>query len=215
MSEVERLYRQLVRSLAAGDPARLHQPLQLSEIRDSILPYRSNRRALQLETSEDYELALMRLCAGEGGLARTEPEAVQVEFAAELRGSNPDLTLLHKHEQASVRLAPEPLRQILRPSNDLKYAPPEQRQTPVQPRSPQPAPAKQPAPVKQSTPARKKPKETAPHCVSCGGALPPGRKVQFCPQCGTRQSPTHCSRCGAELEPGWKHCVGCGAEVNP
>lgn len=215
MSELERLYRQLVRSLSAGDPARLHQPLQLSEIRDSILPYRSNRRALQLETSEDYELALMRLCAGEGGLARTEPEEVQVEFATELRSRNPDLTLLHKHEQVSLRLAPEPLRQILRPSNDLKYAPREQRQPAVQPRPPQSAPTKQPAPAKQSAPPRKKLKETPPHCVSCEAALPPGRKVQFCPECGARQSPTHCSQCRTELEPGWKHCVGCGAAVNP
>jgi predicted RNA-binding Zn-ribbon protein involved in translation (DUF1610 family) len=120
-----------------------------------------------------------------------------------------------------VRLVSEPLRHLLRPSSDLKYAPPEQRHTPGQPRPAQsaaaqrPAPAGQAAPAKQSAAAKKKSKETAPPCVSCGAPLPPARKVQFCPQCGARQSPTHCSQCGAELEPGWKHCVGCGAAMKP
>ena len=67
MTDLERLVRQLVDNLSAIDPARLQQPVTLADIRDTIVPYRATRRALQLESSEDYELALMRLCAGEGG----------------------------------------------------------------------------------------------------------------------------------------------------
>ncbi len=80
MDDLERFFRQIVRNLAATDPARLRRPLPLIEIRESIVPYRANRRALQLESSEDYELVLMRLCAGEGGFARTEPAEVRAEF---------------------------------------------------------------------------------------------------------------------------------------
>ena len=68
MTDLERLFRQLVLNLRATDPARLRRPLELADIRDGILPYRANRRALQLETSEDYEVALMRnnMIAGNG-----------------------------------------------------------------------------------------------------------------------------------------------------
>ena len=80
MTDLERFFRRLVVTLAATDPARLHQPLRLEAIHESIIPYRSHRRALGLESSEDYELVLLRLCAGEGGLARTEPEEVRARF---------------------------------------------------------------------------------------------------------------------------------------
>ena len=89
MEDLSRFFRQMVRNLAATDPARLRRPLPLGEIRRTILPYRANRRALRLETSEDYELVLIRLCAGEGGFAHTEPDDVHAEFAAEALSSNP------------------------------------------------------------------------------------------------------------------------------
>ena len=69
-------------TLAATDPGKLRSPLQLGEVRDTILPYRTHRRALQLESSEDYELVLIRLCAGQGGYAQTKPSDVHAEFAA-------------------------------------------------------------------------------------------------------------------------------------
>ena len=82
MTDLERFFRQLVANLAASDPSRLHHPLPLEEILGSIVPYRSNRRALHLESSEDYELVLLRLAAGEGGFVRTEPEEARKKLAA-------------------------------------------------------------------------------------------------------------------------------------
>ena len=77
MTDLQRFFRVLVRNLAATDPARLRRPLPLTDIRDTIVPYSANRRSLQLESSEDYELMLMQLCAGQEGFARTEPEEVR------------------------------------------------------------------------------------------------------------------------------------------
>src|SRR5512133_2722292 len=104
MTDLERLVRQLVDNLSTIDPARLRQPVTLADIRETIVPYRANRRALQLESSEDYELALMRLCAGEGGFARTEAEEIAKEFADELASPNPDLTLIRRREKAVLIL---------------------------------------------------------------------------------------------------------------
>ena len=64
MSDLERFFRRLVTNLANSDPARLHRPLPLPEVYQTIMPYRTNRRALGLDTSEDYELVLLRLAAG-------------------------------------------------------------------------------------------------------------------------------------------------------
>src|SRR6185436_67493 len=53
VSDLERFFRRLVTNLASSDPARLHRPLPLTEVYQSIMPYRTNRRALGLDTSED------------------------------------------------------------------------------------------------------------------------------------------------------------------
>ena len=113
MTELERFFRRLVANLAGSDPARLHRPIPLEDIHESIVPYRSNRRALLLESSEDYELVVLRLCAGEGGLVRTEPEEARARFAEEAASTNPDLHVLHKFEHVLVSIRSEPLARAL------------------------------------------------------------------------------------------------------
>jgi hypothetical protein len=53
----------------------------------------------------------------------------------------------------------------------------------------------------------------ASRCGFCGGSLPMGRSVNFCPFCGQNQVLTQCPNCQAEVEIGWRHCVNCGAVV--
>ncbi len=126
MTDVERFFRRLVSNLAATDPARLRRPVPLDDITGFILPYRTNRRVLQLETVEDYEAVLLRLCAGEGNLVRTEPEEARGRFAQESRSANPDLAVLHSFEDVQVTLRAEPLAWALAPEPDDAYAPPAQ-----------------------------------------------------------------------------------------
>jgi len=215
VEDLSRFFRQMVRNLAATDPARLRSPLPLGEIRGTILPYRANRRALRLETSEDYELVLIRLCAGEGGFARTEPDDVHAEFAAEALNSNPDLTIVHRHENAVVILNEEQLVRALDPARELAFAPSDQRFAPPAPKEPAPAPAPpapKPAPAREVSKPQSRPVSPA-ICRACSGKLPPGRSVKFCPHCGESQALTHCPACQTELESAWRHCVACGAAV--
>ena len=104
---------QLVRNLASTDPARLHRPIPLQDVLHGIVPYRTNRRALQLDTSEDYEMVLLRLCAGEGSLVRTEPEAARARFAQEVQSPNPDLHVLYSFENVQVTFRAEQLKWAL------------------------------------------------------------------------------------------------------
>ena len=102
MTDLERFFRQLVANLAASDPARLHHPIPLEDIQESIVPYRSNRRALHLDSSEDYEMVLLRLCAGEGKPVR---ESKPLPHA---RGRTPTQILSDVAPQSDSRAPREP-----------------------------------------------------------------------------------------------------------
>ncbi len=214
VTSLERFFRQLVRNLAATDPARLHRPLPLADIRDSIVPYRANRRALQVESSEDYELVLMQLCAGEGGFARTEPEDVRAQFAAELRSPNPDLQILHRHQNAVLTLERQALAQALNPGPDLAFAPPDHTidlAVTVESAALPDLPSLEPL---DGTDLEPNISRFISHCANCGGPLPTGRVVNFCPHCGGHHVLVRCPECHGEIEAGWRHCVSCGASVS-
>ncbi len=201
VTDLERFFRQIVRNLAASDPARLHRPLPLSDLRESIIPYRANRRALQLESSEDYELLVMQLCAGEGGFATTEPEDVRGLFVAELRSSNPDLEILQLHGNAVVRLETKAVAEVLDRKPELAFAPPE-HSSELEPMAP------------GSAAAEPNSNRFLSHCALCGGVLPAGRVINFCPHCGGHHIPARCLACQSEVEPGWMHCISCGAALS-
>lgn len=222
MSDLQHFFRQLVANLSASDPTRLYQALPVADIQHVIIPYRASRRVLALESAEDYEVLLLRLCAGEGGLARTDPPEIQARFQTELEGSNPDLELLHVHGDALVSLSGHAVARALAADPDAAYAPP-------------PAPAQETfgaAPRHTRPPGEQLEDEllfddlrptgdTEPHaadvagvmCLYCGGTLPGGRPVNFCPHCGQSQATLRCPACQAEIELGWRHCVGCGSPV--
>jgi len=231
MTEVERFFRRLVSTLAASSPARLQGPLLLDDITGSILPYRTHRRALELDTVEDYEVVLLRLCAGEGDLVWTEPEDARKRFVAESRSNNPDLTALYAFENVYLSFRPEPLLWALAPDPRADYAPPappsEASQPEPEPRGPEvedpvlvlgAAQLEMPPRPEESDPtlpdgmveAAEPPR---PSCLYCGGSLPSNRTVNFCPHCGQSQTQILCPECDSEVEPGWRHCVNCGAAV--
>lgn len=215
VTDLERFFSQIVRNLAATDPARLHRPLPLPDIRDSIVPYRANRRALQLESSEDYELVLLRLCAGEGGFARTQPDDVRALFAAELRSSNPDLQILHQHENAVVSLEAQPLAEALSPNPELAFAPPDHT---IDLAVTGTAAADLPELASLEALGGSRDSESnssrfVSYCARCGGQLPAGRVVNFCPHCGGHHVLARCPACRGEVEAGWRHCVSCGASL--
>ncbi|HYF40348.1 MAG TPA: zinc ribbon domain-containing protein [Gemmatimonadales bacterium] len=202
MTELERLFRQLVFNLSATDQSRLRAPLVLREIRDSLVPYRANRRAMQIESSEDYELALMALCAGQGGFAALEPESIRLAFAEEIESPNPDLTLLQQHEHVSLTLNSEAVARVVTPPD------PHQSFAPPLPVEPEPE-----APIRRQRLVQDASRPQAQQCSRCRGSLPTSRSPNFCPHCGFDLRRGYCPQCNAELEPEWRHCVSCGLAV--
>jgi hypothetical protein len=233
VTEVERFFRRLVSTLAASNPARLQSPLPLDDITGSVLPYRSHRRALELDTVEDYEAVLLRLCAGESDLVWTEPEDARKRFIEESRSGNPDLTVLYAFENVQVSFRPEPLLWALAPDPRADYGPPATAPEPP-PFEPEPSPVvpvPEPVSVEFEPPddvldlglarsdaavedeAEETGESPRATCLYCGGSLPTNRTVTFCPYCGQNQTRILCPECRSEVEPGWRYCVNCGATV--
>ena len=241
-TDVERLFRHIVQALQASDPSRLQESIVLHDLLTRIVPYRNARRALGVDTSEDYELLVLRLAGGEGGFAQTDPEPVHLRFSEEAVSVNPNLSVLHEFKDARLHLDPNAMAWVMagRARSDI-YAPPEAEipppapapptppvppSVPTEPTAPPPRPPvtppephRAPPPQAPTPPAPPPPSPEAPPpparvavlgCVQCGGRLPGGRVVNFCPHCGQSQAKGDCPHCAQEVEYGWNYCVTCG-----
>jgi hypothetical protein len=241
--ELERLFRRLVDNVAELDATRLDGPLPLAEIHQNLVPYRTHRAVLGIETNQDYEMTVLRLVAGERGYARTEPDEVRHHFEREVRAVNPDTGVFRRFPNASVRLDPDQVQVILsgRPARaDETAAPAAAAPAPRADSAEGAAPSvsafqldgSQPLP--EAVEGSEEPEipfslddgseEPPPaagreatiggaQCGYCGGDLPVGRTVIFCPHCGQNVGVMHCPECGTELDVGWQYCITCGREM--
>jgi len=125
MDDVERLFKKLVDVLATTYPDRLHAPLEASEIYQQIIPYRRFRSVLKFDTNQDYEMAILRLLAGEHGYASVQPPQAQEELAAEASAINPDPSSIRDYAAVKVYLNAGKIRRLLDERDS--YAPPEER----------------------------------------------------------------------------------------
>ena len=136
--ELERFFRELVNAIREYDPSRLHQPHRLRDIQYGLVPYRSVRKTLELECSEDHEMLLLRLCAGEGGYFTLADADSCRAFSEEADGVNPDLGLLQVYGDIEVSLEAEAIdRSMMAPEEESVYRPPDV--APAQDRDDEPA----------------------------------------------------------------------------
>jgi hypothetical protein len=243
VTSLDPLFRLLVRALATQQPPRIHQPIAINELMDSLLPYRLARRELGVDTSEDYETLLLRLLAGEGDFVQADP-AAQTALQAELARPLPDLTMLRVYGDTHVVLRTDPLMAALELRPEERYAPPDERQAPppeaelgqdverpsakdaapmdrraAVPWVPDPVvearavPPVKPAAARPAAPAELDNSQSKVRCPFCGGLLPPRMMINFCPSCGMGQDAGSCRACGADVDVGWRYCVSCGEEV--
>jgi hypothetical protein len=206
MDELTRFARLLVERLAAR-PEGVQRPVSVAEIRKSVLSYRGQRRALGLESVEDYETVLLRLVAEERGYVRTLPAAIASRCREELGQPTPDLGLLEDIADATVQVTSLAVGSSVEDGAGTPAAPAQAPATP-----PSAAPVRAQAPERPPRPAART-EEPVPDCRFCQTRIPAGRTVTFCPWCGERLIPLICSRCGTELDSEWRHCITCGLPV--
>jgi hypothetical protein len=125
---IDRIFDRLTRALSAGSPDQLREPFKVSEIIQALVPYRTYRNELGVDTLQDYEHAILDLLSGERGLLICDPDTVAV-IRKELGSPDPDTTLLRRLQTVEVRLgavrmpAMERLRSpVARPEEDARDA---------------------------------------------------------------------------------------------
>ena len=184
MTDLERFFERLVRNLAFIDQHKVRQPIPVLEIKSTIMPYRTNRRALGLEGTEDYEELLVRLVSMEGGLVTTAPKDVADWCARQMASLSPDLSGIPGQANATVTVNPDAVTRIFGARAEaLAYT------------------------AEGATIGPEK-------CPSCSTKLPTTRAVNFCPACGRSVTLIPCDSCGADLDPGWRFCANCGTDVS-
>jgi hypothetical protein len=229
---LDRLFRQLVRNLAELDPAHVHGPVEVSELYQRLIPYRTHRTNLGLDTHEDYEMAVLRLLAGVRGYALVEPAEVREALAQEAAAVNPDTGFFKQYASAKVTFDPGHVRAAL---GGLPVGEEEQVAVSILELEPQPAlevdamgegdaadsvesgagADGMPFALEEEASPPVSPRIGSAPCSFCGGELPVGRAVIFCPHCGQNVGVVHCASCGTELDFGWRFCITCGRQMAP
>ncbi|MGD2134636.1 MAG: zinc ribbon domain-containing protein [Gemmatimonadales bacterium] len=233
MDDLDRLFGQLVTVLAEATPSRLRSSFEVAELYQRILPYRRYKLALQLDSIEDYEMAILRLLAGERGYATVHPADVQDVLRAEIQTVNPSPAAFREYAAATVTLDRVSVGRFLDEETD--YAPPGMRSTPSTADEPAPTPEpptvpERPTETPADHPASDVPATTAEpppapvtqpglvfeavsasrRCPHCRGELPSDRRAVYCPHCGHQLDTRTCGRCGEPIERDWKFCLACG-----
>jgi hypothetical protein len=209
VDELDRLFTLLVDALARE--TRVAVPFPAADVDERLVPYRSNRSRLNVATHQDYEMAVLRLLAGERGYVQLEPETVRDAMQREVAGTNPDPAYFRSFPDAQVMVNGRAAERVL--LADRAYAPPSASDDDELSDSTGENPIPPPV-IPQSTirnPQSAGYALAANQCEYCGGVLPTNRDVHFCPHCGQPQAgDLKCPACGGAVDVGWAYCLSCG-----
>lgn len=101
---LERFHRALIEEIQTQRPEYLTQPFTVAEIYQNLVPYGSHRDRIGVEMNGDYEDALVRLLAGEGGYLILDSEPALKNLQAELDTPNPNTGVYREFAAVDVRL---------------------------------------------------------------------------------------------------------------
>jgi hypothetical protein len=162
MDDLDRMFRRLVQNIRMSYPDLLSRPFEVSQLYQNLLPYRHNRRELEIETNQDYEIALMRLLSGERGYLVVE-DSLQEAMRNELQSGNPDTAAFRIYSSSHVSIAPEAVRHLESATGATTPSRPSVATAAPAPQSaPQPPKAPAPPPVAPPPPAPTVPRPSAP-----------------------------------------------------
>lgn len=101
---VERMFEVLVDEIRSSRPELAHESFTVAEIYQSLVPYRTHRDRIGTEMNGDYEHALLRLLAGEGGYVSIESDAARGRLQDELEAVDPDTGIFRNFAACEIRL---------------------------------------------------------------------------------------------------------------
>jgi hypothetical protein len=217
---LERFHRALIEEIQTQRPEYLTSPFTVAEIYQNLVPYSSHRDRIGVEMNGDYEDALLRLLAGQGGYLELESEPALRDLRAELETPNPNTGLYREYAAVDVRLNQGrlDLSADLRGAQDLSEELEVERPVLMADLAPsedvtQPIEVVPPGVDVFADDLRTTDDAVSGNCQWCRAELPVRENLNFCPFCGTDLKLVPCSECGEELEPDWRFCINCGAAM--
>lgn len=130
---LDALFRRLV--LAAQQAGALSRPIEVAELLDTLIPYRTARREGLLHTNDDYLHCVMQLIAGERGYVFAD-DLLQDDLKNELSALNPDLSVLTTYRSAKLRISTTAAQRVLDGDTSIDLRPPTPAATDTIPAAP-------------------------------------------------------------------------------
>ncbi len=207
---LDRFHRVLVEEIGAHRPEYLEGPFTVAEIYQNLVPYGTHRDRVGVEMNGDYEHALLRMLAGEGDYLVLESSAALRALREELDSTNPNTGIYREYAAVDVRLNPDRTGIVESPKPAVEEA-----SLGAEPREDLVAVGDL-APVDSVEDGVSAPEGQGDGnaCAWCRAELPARDNLNYCPFCGTDVNLVPCPTCGEEVEPGWRFCIGCGAEID-
>src|SRR5436190_7096825 len=103
MDRIDRMYRVLVRNIRDRHPDFWESSFTVGDLHQQILPYRHFRHDLEIETNQEYELALMELVSGARGYLEVD-ERLRDALGQELKATSPNGSRVREFADAQVSL---------------------------------------------------------------------------------------------------------------
>lgn len=203
MDDLDRLAFRLVRTIRQRFPQLREQGFTLTDVEETLLPFREARREMADGSAESWEITVLRLLSGERGYIDTD-EDLRDACNNSLSLPSPTISLV-RCSPSILTLGPAALQignERVSGAFDAVRHPPNAAATSRADATPIAAGLR---PVALVTPPKG-------HCGCrfCGGRLPEGRIFTFCPHCGLDLSKRQCPACSTSLEVQWRFCVTCG-----
>ena len=190
MDDLDRLAFRLVRTIRQRFPHLQSGGFTFTDLEEHLLSHKESRREMADGSTEAWEGTMLRLLAGERGYLVVDAD-MQQACQRVLASPSPTLALVRTLATSPLALGHAALNVgAERISGNQGVVPPTPPATPVTRSGEVPA--------------------TRCGCRYCGGRLPNGQHVVFCPHCGLDLTKRQCPACSTELEVSWRFCVTCG-----
>lgn len=201
MDDLDRLAFRLVRTIRQRFPQLRDQGFSLTDLEETLLPFRDARREMADGGTDAWEITVLRLVSGERGYVESDPE-LQLACRQALGLPSPTMALVRSWSGSSLMLGQAALdvgsERVSGAFDAVTASDPAAKAM-----LPRPASA-------QRTAGASVAGSVGCGCRYCGGRLPEGRKMIFCPHCGLDLSKRQCPACSTQLDIDWRFCVTCG-----
>jgi hypothetical protein len=217
MDDLDRLAFRLVRTIRQRFPQLREQGFSLTDLEETLLPFRDARREMANTSADAFEKTMLRLVSGERGYVITPDELSRACHNA-LGLSSPTMAQVRSWAAECLTLGPAALEigtervsgafdavraaggtigggamlQAIVPGHTVSPSAGVPRMTLSA--NPRPMPLR--------------------GCRYCGGRLPDGRQATFCVHCGLDLSKRQCPACSTQLDVAWRFCVTCGRSAD-